>query len=102
MTKRERVALEHRLSAVEDRAKSNTKRLNTHEALIKENSKIIGAINEMAIETKHMSEAMNKMVVRLDKLEGKENNKWDKFKWLIVAAAVTIVASYIAATIGLK
>ena len=39
------IDFEHRLTEVEQRAKSNTKRLDEHDQEIKENNNLIGAIN---------------------------------------------------------
>ena len=102
MTTEEKVSIEHRLTAVEDRANSNTKRINEHDEAIKENGELIGAIKELAIETKYMREDLNETISRLDKLESKDGAKWEKFKWLIVAGLVTIVLGYLAVSIGWK
>lgn len=93
---------EHRLTEVEQRAKSNTKRLDECEEDIKENNKLIGAIKELAMETKHMREDLNETIARLNKLENKDTDKWDKFKWLLVAGLVTIILGYLAIAVGLK
>lgn len=87
MTAEELKEFEHRLTELEQRAKSNTHRLDEHEEAIKENSNLISAIKELAVETK---------------LENKDGDKWEKFKWLIVAGLVTIVLGYLAVTLGLK
>ena len=92
---------EHRLTAVEDRSKSNTNRLDEHDTAIKENGELIVAIKELAIETKYMREELNETVERLNKLENKNGDKWDKFKWLIVTGLVSIILGYIAVQIGL-
>ena len=102
MTEEQKLNLEHRLTEVDDRSKSNTKRLNEHENAIKQNSQLIVAIKELAIETKYMREELNETVERLNKLESKGGDKWDKFKWLIVTALVSIIVGYIAVQIGLK
>lgn len=102
MTEAEKVQLEHRVTVVEDRSKSNTKRLDEHEEAIKEDRELISAIKELAIETKYMREDLNKTISRLDALESKDGDKWEKFKWLIVAGLVTIILGYIAVTVGLK
>lgn len=102
MTEQEKVNIEHRLTEVEDRAKSNTKRIDEHDDAIKENTTLIGAIKELAIETKYMRGDLNKTIERLDTLESKDGGKWEKFKWLIVTGVVSIVLGYIAASIGLK
>lgn len=96
------IEIEHRLTEVESRSKSNTKRLNEHDEAIKENSEFIGAIKELAVETKYMREELNETIKRLNKLENKDGDKWDKFKWLLVAGLVTIILGFIAVQLGLK
>ena len=93
--------IEHRLTDVEQRAKSNTHRLNEHEEAIKENGNLISAIKELAVETKYMRADLNETIERLNKLENKDGAKWDKFKWLLVAGLVTVVLGYIAVAVGL-
>ena len=95
------IEIEHRLTAVEDRSKSNTLRIDEHDGAIKENSELIVAIKELAIETKHMREDLNDTVERLNKLENRNGDKWDKFKWLLVTALVSIILGYIAVQLGL-
>lgn len=102
MTTEEKIKIEHRLTDVENRAKSNTKRLDEHDDKLKENGDLISAIKELAIETKYMREDLNETISRLDKLENKDGDTWDKFKWLIVTGAVSIILSYLAVTLGLK
>lgn len=94
--------IEGRLSRVEERNKSNTHRLNEHEEAIKENSNLIGAIKELATETKYMRSDLNETIQRLNKLENKDIDKWEKFKWLLVAGIVTIVLGALAVQVGLK
>ena len=102
MTEDQKLEIEHRLTEVEARSKSNTKRLDEHDEAIKENSNLIGAIKELATETKYMREDLNENIARLNKLESKDGDKWDKFKWLIVAGLVTIILGYLAVQLGLK
>ena len=102
MTVEELKEFEHRLTELEQRAKSNTHRLDEHEEAIKENCNLISAIKEMAVETKYMRADLNKTIERLNKLENKDGAKWDKFKWLLVAGLVTIILGYIAIQLGLS
>lgn len=102
MTPEEKVRIEHRLTETEERSKSNTKRLDEHDEKLKENSELIGAIKELAIETKYMRADLNETISRVDKMESKEVDSWDKFKWLIIAGLVTIVLGYLAVSVGLK
>ena len=95
------IDFEHRLTEVEQRAKSNTKRLDEHDQEIKENNNLIGAIKELATEVKYMREDLNDTIERLNKLENKDGEKWEKFKWLLVAGLVTIVLGSLAVQVGL-
>ena len=101
MTEEQKIRFEHRLTEVEDRSKNNTKRLDDHDKAFKENSELIVAIKELAVETKYMREELNETVDRLNKLESRDGDKWDKFKWLIVTALVSIILGYIAIQLGL-
>lgn len=77
-------------------------RLNEHDEILKSNSEMIGAIKELATEVKYMRGDLNETVERLNKLEGKDGDKWDKFKWLIVTGLVTLILGYLAVSVGLK
>lgn len=96
------IDFEHRLTEVEQRAKSNTIRIDEHDQEIKENTNLIGAIKELATEVKYMRADLNDTIERLNKLEGKDSDKWEKFKWLLVAGLVTIVLGSLAVQVGLK
>lgn len=96
------IDFEHRLTEVEQRAKSNTIRIDEHDREIKENNNLIGAIKELATEVKYMREDLNDTIERLNKLEGKDGDKWEKFKWLLVAGLVTILLGSLAVQVGLK
>lgn len=102
MDEKEQIQYEHRLTEVENRSKSNTYRLDDVEKTLKENTDLIVSIKDLALETKHMREDLNETIQRLDKLENKDGEKWDKFKWLIVAGLVTLILGYLAVTLGLK
>lgn len=87
---------------LDDENKRQNKRLEQLEEKLKENSELVVSIKELALETKHMREDLNETVQRIDRLESKNGDKWDKFKWLLVAGLVTIVLGYLAVSIGLK
>ena len=101
MTEDQKLDFEHRLTEVDDRSRSKTKRIDELAEAIKENSNLIGAIKELAVETKYMRGDLNETIERLNKLESKGGDKWDKFKWLIVTALVSIILGYIAVQLGL-
>lgn len=96
------IELEKALIKVDERSKSNTKRLDEVDSELKENNSLVAAIKELAIETKYMRADLNETIQRLSKLEGRDADKWEKFKWLIVAGLATIVLGFIAVQVGLK
>jgi len=96
------INIEHRLTEVEARAQSNTKRLNEQDDILKSNTEMVGAIKELATEVKYMRGDLNETIERLNKLESKDGDKWEKFKWLIVAGLVTLILGYLAVSVGLK
>lgn len=103
MTIEEKVSnIEVAVVKVEERAKSNTKRLDEVEAEMKETSSLVTAIKELAVETKYMRTDLNETIQRFTKLEGKDADKWEKFKWLLLTGTVTIILGFIALQIGLK
>ena len=109
MTTEEKIDIEHRLTEVDDRSRSNTRRIDELSEAVKENNNLIGAIKELAVETKYMREDLNETMARLDKMESKdiaqrnkEADKWEKFKWLVIAGLVTIILGYLAVAVGLK
>lgn len=102
MTAEEKVEIEHRLTAVEDRARSNTIRLDEHAIALKDNNELIGTIKELVVETKYMREDLNDLTSWREKMESKSDDKWEKFKWLIVAGLVSILLAYLAGVVGLK
>lgn len=87
---------------LDDENKRQNRRLELLEGKIQENAELVVSIKELALETKHMREDLNSTVQRIDRLENMNGDKWDKFKWLIVAGLVTVILGYLAVSIGLK
>lgn len=81
-------------------------RLKLLEQSVKDFSDVVVAIKELAVETKYMREDLNNTVSRLEKLEHRDLDKWEKFKWAIlvalISATVGIFIGYLATTTGLK
>ncbi len=102
MTEDQKIEFAEKLSNIEARSKSNSHRLDEHDEAIKEQNSLIAAIKELAVETKYMREDLNSTIKRLDNLESQDGEKWEKFKWLLVAGLVTIVLGYLAVQVGLK
>lgn len=94
--------IEHRLTELKQRAKSNQHRIEEHDKEIKDLRNLISTIKELATEVRYMREDLNETATRLNKLESRSGDKWEKFKWLIVAGTVTIILGYIAVSVGIK
>lgn len=102
MTVEEKIDIEHRLTEMEARASSNTKRLDEHDEVLQKDQELISAVKELAIETKYMREDLNKATSRLDKLENKDGDTWSNFKWLILTSVVSVIVGFVAASLGLQ
>ena len=73
-----------RLVAVEERAKSNTKRLDEAERKIEDIHDLTYSIKELASETKRLREDVNKIDVRLNTLEEKPAKNWENLTKTII------------------
>ena len=94
--------IEHRLTELEQRSKSNQHRIEEHDEEIKALRDLISTIKELATEVKYMRGDLNETITRLNKLENRDVGKWDKFKRILLTSIVTIVLGYIAVAVGHK
>lgn len=90
-----------RLVAVEERAKSNTKRLDDAERKIEDIHDLTYSIKELATETKRLREDVNKIDVRLNTLEEKPAKNWENLTKTIITGIITAGLGYFLAKIGL-
>ncbi len=102
MTVEELKEVEHRFTELEQRTKSNTHRLDDAEKAIQKNSDLIADIKELVVEIRYMRADLNETIQRLNTLESRGGDKWEKFKWLIVAGLVTLILGYLAVQFGIK
>lgn len=73
-----------RLVAVEERAKSNTKRLDEAERKIEDIHDLTYSIKELATETKRLREDVNKIDSRLNTIEEKPAKNWESLTRTII------------------
>lgn len=101
--------IEKQLIRIEEQLKSNAEKLICNETKVSETLELVSTIRELAVETKYTRQDINAAIIRLEKLEAsngssqtddlkrqnidlqKQADKWDKFKWLIVAGCVTVI-----------
>lgn len=94
-----------KLVEVEQRSKSNTKRIDDVEAEVKENRELTVAVKEIATEMKHLREEQTDMNKRLKIIEEKpikdyENTKHD-VKKQIISFVLGIILMFLAFKLGL-
>ena len=80
--------MEHRLTAVEDRSKSNTLRLNKLEENTAVLNRLATAVEVMATKQDTMGESVDRLEGKVDSLEAKPAKRWESLfdKFLLVVA----------------
>lgn len=81
-----------KVAHIEERAKSNTKRLDEVEQEVKENRELTVAVKEIATEMKHLREEQSSMNERLKIIEEKPVKNWDKIVTTIIGTVVGALA----------
>ncbi len=81
-----------KVAHLEERAKSNTKRLDEVEQEVKENRELTVAVKEIATEMKHLREEQSSMNERLKIIEEKPTKNWDKVVTTIIGTVVGALA----------
>lgn len=93
--------LEHekRLTAIEERSKSNTRRLDKLEESTEAISRLATSMEVMAERQERVAETVDKLDEKVTVLESKPARRWDglvdKALWAIVAAAIGFVLGQI-------
>ena len=68
---------------------------------VKETSKIVNAVNTMAVNMEMMLKEQQEQGERLEKLEARDGEKWRSFVEKVVVAVVGAVIGYIAKQLGM-
>lgn len=95
-----------KVAHLEEREKSNTKRINEIETEVKENRELTIAVKEIATEIKHIREEQNKMNERLKIIEEKPIKDYEEtkkqVKGKVISFVTGIVLTAIAFALGLS
>ena len=88
----QKLDMEHRMTAVEDRSKSNTLRLNKLEESTAVLNRLATAVEVMATKQDTMGESVERLEVKVDSLEAKPAKRWEGLldKILLVVAGAFI------------
>lgn len=92
---------EHRLTAVEDRAASNTRRLDEVEKRQDDLEKLTASVSTLAANQKHMEGDVKEIKADVKSLAEKPGKRWDTMVDKIVWAVLAAVVAYILGSVGL-
>lgn len=93
------VGIEHRLTEVEQRSKSNTKRLDKLEESTEAISRLANSMEVMAVRQEQIGADVSELGTKVDELEKKPGKRYEglveKIIWAVVAAALTYILGHI-------
>lgn len=91
------INIEHRLTAVEDRTKSNSHRLDEVEKRQDKLDDLVGSINVLAVREEQVEKDVKEIKTDVKNLSGKPGKRWDnlvdKIVWAVAAALIAFVLS---------
>lgn len=93
--------LEHRLTEVEERSKSNTHRLDDMEKRQDNLDKLVGTVGVLADREKRVEDDVKEIKVDVKSLTSKPAKRWDNLINQIITILVAAIAGFILAKIGL-
>lgn len=92
---------EHRLTAVEDRAKSNTIRLDDMEKRQDNLDELVGTVKVLAVREEQVESDVKEIKADVKEMASKPAKKWDGFVDKVVWAIAAAVIAYLLSKIGL-
>ena len=91
--------LEHekRLADVENRSKSNTRRLEKLEEITEAINKLATSLQVMATKQDGMAEALDRLDAKVEFIEAKPGKRWDSIvEKIILAVAAALIGAFLA------
>lgn len=92
--------VEHRLTEVEDRAKSNTKRLNEVEKRQDNLDELVSTVKVLAVREENVESDVKEIKTDVKELTNKSAKRWDGLVEKIVWAVVAAVVGFMMARLG--
>lgn len=93
---------EHRLTAVEDRSKSNQHRLDQMEKRQDDLEELTSTVKVLAIREENVETDVKEIKSEVKKLTSKPGQRWEKVVETIITIVVGAIVGFILAKIGLK
>lgn len=95
------IEFEHRLTTVEDRSKSNTKRLDEMEQRQNNLDELISTVKVLAVREEAVENDVKEIKSEVKTLAGKPGQRWEGLVNQIITILVAAIAGFILAKIGL-
>ena len=95
------ITLEHRLTAVEDRAKSNQRRIEKLETSTEALNRMAASMEVMAEKQERVADAVDELDGKVTALEAKPAKRWDELVSKLVLVAATAVLTWLLSRMGL-
>lgn len=92
---------EHRLTVVEDRAKSNSHRLDEMEKRQDNLDELVGTVKVLAVREENVETDIKEIKKDVKTLTNKSGQKWDKLVETILIVIVGAVVGFLLAKLGL-
>ena len=92
--------MEHRMTAVEDRSKSNTLRLNRLEENTAVLNRLAPAVEVMATKQDTMGESVERLETKVDTLESKPGKRWDGLVDKLILTVAAALIGFLLAQLG--
>lgn len=90
-----------KIQQVDDRSKSNTKRLDEMDKKLEDNDKMLASIARLDQRQKDMDGDIKEIKTDVKCLTGKSGKRWDSIVEKTLLAIISIIVAYIFAKIGL-
>lgn len=95
------ITLEHRLTEVEERLKSNTRRLDNMEKRQADLDELVTTVKVLAVREEVVEKTVKKIESNVESLTSKPGKKWDNLVNQIITIIVAALAGFILAKLGL-
>ena len=87
---------------MDDEHKRINHRLEDAETYIKQNNKLLLAVEKLALNMENMQKELKEQGERVEKLESRDGETWRKIKGYIITSIIGILIGFIFTQIGIK
>ena len=95
------INLEHRLTAVEDRAKSNQRRIEKLETSTEALNRLASSMEVMAEKQERVADAVDELDGKVTALESKPAKRWDDLVSKLILVVATALVTWMLSRMGL-